>query len=117
MAASPDDPNLTAAPQAGAPPQASQGAAATPGTQPTPKAGNHLLAQVHVQTAMQMLKGALGLYPDTNSKEYKALLEVMKKMVSTFGSQTEAQSLVPAQVLQMVRSVQQHGSAPVNPQQ
>jgi hypothetical protein len=114
MAAAPDDPNLTAPPQAATPPGA---ATPSPAAAPTPKAGNHLLAQVHVQTAMKVLQGALGLYPDSNSKEYKTLLEVMKKMVSTFGAQSEAQSLVPAEVLQMVRSVQQQGSAPVNPQQ
>lgn len=121
MAAAPDDPNLpgNAAPPPGGmpatggnPPQAPPAQAAAP----TPKAGNDILAQVHIQTAMQMLKSALGLMPDTSTKEYKTLLDVMKKMVSTYGMQTEAQSLVPAQVLQMVRSVQQNGSAPVSPQ-
>lgn len=75
-----------------------------------------MLAQVHIQTAMQMLKSALGLLPDMSSEDYKSLLDIQKKLVRTFGMQTEAQALVPAQVLQMVRSVQQKGSAPTTPQ-
>jgi len=114
------DPNAVAAPVTAAPPPPPGGEAPPqglpqPATQPQPQAGNQMLAAVHIQTAMQMLKSALGL-SDLNTKEGKALLEVMKKMVTTFGMQSEAQSLVPAQIMELARSAQQSGAAPLQSQ-
>ena len=96
-------------------PQTDTTAPPQPATQPAEQSGNAMLAKVRVQTAMQILKSALPLM-DLGTKEGKALLTVMKTMVNHFGPEPEAQSLVPAQVLEMVRATQQGGQAPLQQQ-
>lgn len=105
MPAGPGSPSSVAAPQAM--PQ--------PATQAQPAEGAHRMAAVHVQMAMQLLKAAMPAF-DLGSREGKAVLSVLKNLAVTFGAAPESQVLVPSQVLEMVKAVQQNGAAPLSQQ-
>lgn len=111
IAPAPPAPNASAAATSA---EATPGPLAGPAATPEKPSGNALLAKIRVQTAMQVLKSALPLM-DIGSKEGQALLGVLHRLVREFGGEAEAASLVPAQVLELVRSVQQQGAASLKP--
>ena len=106
--ATPPTPASPAAPaeqQNEAPPMAS------PMTTPEPKAGNKEGARINVQMAMDLLQQSLPAF-GSDSEEGKAILEIMKKLGSTFGArEAQTRELVPAEILQMISTLPQAGGA------
>ena len=106
--ATPPAPASPAAPaeqQNEAPPMAS------PMTTPEPKAGNKEGARINVQMAMDLLQQSLPAF-GSDSEEGKAILEIMKKLGSTFGArEAQTRELVPAEILQMISTLPQAGGA------
>lgn len=84
---------------------------ASPMTTPEPKSGNKEGARINVQMAMDLLQQSLPAF-GSDSEEGKAILEIMKKMGSTFGMrEAQTRELVPAEILQMIQTLPQAGGA------
>jgi hypothetical protein len=84
---------------------------ASPMSTPEPKAGNKEGARINVQMAMDLLQQSLPAF-GFDSIEGKAILEIVKKMGSTFGMrEAQTRELVPAEILQMIQTLPQAGGA------
>lgn len=105
----PDPAAQQAAPQAA--PSAAP-AQAAPASAPNEAGGQKELAKVWVQTAMQLLNRAVPAF-DLSSDERRTLTRNLESLIKTFGGDSSSKSLVPSQVLELVRSVQQQGHAPI----
>lgn len=91
--------------------------APSPVSQPSQNAGAEAAGRVSVQTALLLLHNAIPAFAP-GSKEGMALLDVAKKLAIQFGSDASAQQLAPAQIMQLVRSMQSGNpvQAPTPPQ-
>ena len=85
-------------------PQPSPGPTAAPMAQPTPNAGNAQMGKVRVSSALQLLTQALQDLGAT-SLEGQAVVRAMGNLAKHFG-RSKDESLVPAQLSEMVRANQ-----------
>lgn len=69
---------------------------------PTEKAGQKASGRIQVQLALNVLGKALASF-DNNDEEAKTILSVMGSLTNKFGD-TPEKELVPAQILQLVKS-------------
>ena len=84
---------------------------ASPMSTPEPKKGEEMQGRIDVQLGMGMLMGALQKFPQ-DSKEAKALTEVIRSLGSSFGEMdAKAKELAPADIMQMIQTLPQAGGA------
>jgi hypothetical protein len=84
---------------------------ASPMSTPEPKQGEEMQGRIDVQLGMGMLMGALQKFPE-DSKEAKALTEVIRQLGSSFGEMdAKAKELAPADIMQMIQTLPQAGGA------
>ena len=96
---------MPGAPQ-GQPPQGPK-PAGTPMAKPQEKEGLKEAARVNVHISMNMLEQALPVF-GSESKEGKSILKILNMLSKEFGDQ-DASDLVPAEILQMNKSLPQAG--------
>ena len=70
---------------------------------PTSRAGAKAAARIQVHLALNVLGKALTSFEDNEDDEAKEILHVMNSLVSKFGD-TPEKELVPAQIMQLVKS-------------
>lgn len=88
-------------------PQGAGGPGAAPMASPQPKEGQKEAARVNVHIAMNMLEQALPVF-GSESKEGKAILKHLSGLSKDFGKD-DASDLVPAEVMQLFKSLPQMG--------
>ena len=95
--------------QGGMPPQPQAGPkpGGTPMAKPQEKEGLKEAARVNVHIAMNMLEQALPVF-GSEAKEGKSILKILSMLSKEFG-QSDASDLVPAEILQMNKSLPQAG--------
>jgi len=94
----------------GMPPEAApSGPQGAPMAQPTPNAGANQMAGVQVESAMSLLMQALGATGPT-SKEGKILIQALGVLSKAF-NEPKTQDLVPAQMMELMRSQSPSGMA------
>jgi hypothetical protein len=81
--------------------------AGSPMAKPQEKEGLKEAARVNIHIAMNMLEQALPVF-GSESKEGKSVLKILNMLSKEFG-QADASDLVPAEVLQMNKSLPQAG--------
>jgi len=80
-----------------------------PMSNPTEKAGDRMVSDASIQTAMMLLQSALPAY-GMGSREGKAVLDVLKKLAMVFGQPAPQSQLVPAQIQALARQAAQGGA-------
>lgn len=86
------------------PPEVPPGPQAAPMAQPSPNEGDAQIGRVNVESAMTMLEQAVPVL-GSNTPEGAAVLKALTLLSKIFARQ-EAQQLVPAQVMELMRAQQ-----------
>lgn len=86
-------------------PEQAPAPAPSPISAPDQSKGSQSVAAVNVQTAMLMLQHALPGF-GLGSREGKSIMECLKRLAIDFGDVRPSRELVPAQIMQLNRSMQ-----------